>query len=92
MIWCSKSIKMMRDRSNRKSLRWLLQGSFKKQGHFFSRSIRGEWGKRLLWAQIIFFMSVKHAFFLFRLKENRLVVKMIYRSIYISPLKECWEA
>ena len=34
MIWCSKSIEMMKDRSNRKSLRWLLQGSSKKQGHF----------------------------------------------------------
>ena len=64
MIWCSKSIEMMKDRSNRKSLRWLLQGSSKKQGHFFSRSIRGEWGKRLLWAQIILFISVKHAFFI----------------------------
>ena len=50
MIWCSKNIEMMKDRSNRKSLRWPLQGSSKKQGHFFSRSIRGEWGKRLLWA------------------------------------------
>ena len=92
MIWCSKSIEMMKDRSNRKSLRWLLQGSSKKQGHFFSRSIRGEWGKRLLWAQIIFLCQLNMPFLLFRLKENRLVVKMIYRFIYISPLKECWEA
>ena len=52
MIWCSRSIEMMKDRSNRKSLRWLLQGSSKKQGRFFSRSIRGKWDKRLLWAQI----------------------------------------
>ena len=64
MIWCSKSIEMMKDRSNRKSLRWLLQGSSKKQGHFFSRSIRGEWDKRLLWAQAKKIMSVKHAFFI----------------------------
>ena len=64
MIWCSKSIEMMKDRFNRKSLRWLLQGSSKKQGHFFSRSIRGEWGKMLLWALIKKIMSVKHAFFI----------------------------
>ena len=92
MIWCSKSIEMMKDRSNRKSLRWLLQGSSKKQGHFFSRSIRGEWGKMLLWAQIKKLCQLNMPFLLFRLKESRLVVKMIYRFIYISPLKECWEA
>ena len=32
-------------------------------------------------------MSVEHAFLLFRLKENRQVVKIIYRFIYISPFK-----
>ena len=47
MFCCSKSIAMIKDRSNRKSLRWLLQGSSKKRGQFFSRSPGGEWGKSL---------------------------------------------
>ena len=64
MFCCSKSIEIMKDRSNLKSLRWLWQGSAKKRGQFFSPSPGGEWCKILFLAKIAEKQADSHTFFI----------------------------
>ena len=71
MFCCSKKLEVMKDKSNRKSLRWLYQGSSKKRGQFFSRSPGGEWGKSLFWAKIAEKQSDSHTFFILYIESEQ---------------------